>query len=98
MIDMELANMRLRYKIKKPKKSKKKKSKKKKNKKAKKVPGMKQNKNRDPRDMLAEVTHPCMLTCLIKLFFQLIDCGMVKYLEKAKMTDLTGAPNYLRIT
>jgi len=55
MIDMELANMRLRYKIKKPKKSKSKKKKKKKKKKAKKVPGMKQNKNRDPRDMLAEV-------------------------------------------
>lgn len=40
MIDMELANMRLRYKIKKPKKSKKKKKGKKK-KKAKKVPGLK---------------------------------------------------------
>jgi regulator of replication initiation timing len=53
MIDIELGNLRMKYKLKKPKKGKKKK--KKKAKKAKKVPGARLCKNRDPRDMLAEV-------------------------------------------
>lgn len=54
IIDVELGNLRLKYKIKK-KKGKKKKKKKAKKKKAKKVPGAKSCRNRDPRDMLAEV-------------------------------------------
>ena len=53
IIDIELGNLRLKYKLKKKKtKGKKKKSKKKK---PKKVPGARLCKNRDPRDMLAEV-------------------------------------------
>ncbi|EGR34502.1 hypothetical protein IMG5_009380 [Ichthyophthirius multifiliis] len=42
---------------------------------------MKENKNRNPKDMLAE----------------LIDCGIVKNFEKCRMDELIGAPNYLRI-
>jgi len=53
IIDIELGNLRLKYKLKKKKvKKAKKKSKKAK---PKKVPGARLCKNRDPRDMLAEV-------------------------------------------
>ena len=55
IIDIELGNLRMKYKLKK-KKKKGGKKKKKKAKKAKKVPGARLCKNRDPRDMLAEVT------------------------------------------
>jgi len=54
MIDMELANLRLRFKIKK-KKKKKKKKKAAQRKKGKKFPGSKECSKRDPRDLLAEL-------------------------------------------
>ena len=68
IIDIELGNLRLKYKLKK-KKGKKKGKKKKKKKKAKKVPGARLCKNRDPRDMLAE----------------LIEAGIIKKLMPAKL-------------
>ena len=80
IIDMELANLRIRYKLKKKKKSKKKKKKSKK-KKAKKVPGAKLCRNRDPRDMLAE----------------LVEAGIVKNIAPAHITDLNGYPNLIKI-
>ena len=79
MIDMELANLRLKFGIKK-RKEKKSKKKKKKKKKGKPMPGSKSCKNRDPRDMLAE----------------LVEAGIVKKLMPANIDDLVGYPNLLR--
>lgn len=80
LIDVELGNLRLKYKLKK-KKGKKKKKKKGKKKRAKKVPGAKSCKNRDPRDMLAE----------------LIEAGIVKKLQPALLSDIKGGTNMLRM-
>lgn len=65
----------------KKKKGKKKKKKKGKKKKPKKVPGAKSCRNRDPRDMLAE----------------LIEAGIVKKLAPANLCDIKGGPNMLRM-
>ena len=79
MIDMELVNLRLAFKAKKKKYPKEKKKKKKKKKKVQ-VPGAKANRNRDPRDMLAE----------------LVEAGIVKKLLPTTLQELKGEPHPLR--
>jgi hypothetical protein len=77
---MELENLRMKYGLKKPKSSKKKMGKMgKMGKKKGKIPGANLCKNRDPRDMLAE----------------LIEAGIVKKLMPAKISDLKGEHNLL---
>lgn len=75
---MELENLRLKYGLKKPK-AKKKKKKKGKMGKMGKIPGASSCKNRDPRDMLAE----------------LIEANVVKKFLPAKISDLKGEHNLL---
>lgn len=77
MIEVELDNARQRYGIKKPKKKKPKK--KKKGGKKKKLPGDAQNRNRDPKDILAG----------------LVDKGVVKKLMPATLQDIIGEANVL---
>ena len=78
MITVEIQNIKLEFGIK-GKEKKKKKPKKKKPKKGKPIPGQKLVKNRDPRDMLAE----------------LVEAGIVKKLQTAKIEDLKGDANML---
>jgi hypothetical protein len=76
---MELENLRLKYGLKKPKAKKKKGKKKGKMGKMGKIPGANLCKNRDPRDMLAE----------------LVEAGIVKKFVPAKISDLLGEHNLL---
>lgn len=79
MIAVEIQNIKAEFGIKGKDKKKKKKKSKKKKKKGKKIPGQSLVKNRDPRDLLAE----------------LVEGQIVKKLLPAKIADFKGDANML---